>query len=96
MSNVSSGAHLWASAVAYCADLVENGFSDWRLPSYAELRSITSALPSAVWTADIHWNSYVNCNRVAYTFGPDGSLPTQHYGAGNCRETEYFRVVCVR
>jgi hypothetical protein len=35
--NAYHGAMTWSEAVAYCDNLVTNGYSDWRLPSVAQI-----------------------------------------------------------
>lgn len=86
----------WEGAIVYCTDLVESGHTDWRLPTYVELKSLRATLSATVWTADIHWTNYVICNRMAYSYDTSGNLPSQYYGAGNCRDSELFRAVCIR
>ena len=39
-SGKSTETMLWADAVNYCKDMNEGGFSDWRLPTISELRTL--------------------------------------------------------
>ncbi|NVJ00069.1 DUF1566 domain-containing protein [Myxococcus sp. AM009] len=83
-----------ASAAAYCHELTQGGFSDWRLPSDKELARVTSAsmagtyFPHAVseyaWTSTNWSASYAVLIHL---------LGGGHYGI---KATESHRVVCVR
>lgn len=44
-SKKSSNEIFWDDAVVYCADLEEDGYTDWRLPTISELRSLIKDCP---------------------------------------------------
>ncbi len=85
MKNANLGSMSWDAAVAYCENLVTNGYSDWRLPTIAqhggsaELETLYGSVgdPSETWQGfgetpfiGVHVNSY----QVRYWAGPsDGS-----------------------
>ena len=63
----------WNAAEFYCGALSLAGFSDWRLPSITELRTIIRDCP---WT---EWDSGTNC-----AVG-DGCLSKSCYDSESCR-----------
>jgi hypothetical protein len=83
-----------ASRENHCHSLVEGGFSDWRLPTEAELRNVRgSALATkyfAFKTAESFWSAVTYSSSMALSINLDSG------GTGYDEKTAYRRVVCAR
>ena len=91
----------WAEAQPYCSELTLGGYSDWRLPTVKELRSIVdftvydpainrTAFPNT--PGERFWTSSPFAGSSDYAWNvdfSDGFLDVNHAGS-------YFRVRCVR
>ncbi|MGL4751485.1 MAG: DUF1566 domain-containing protein [Aeromonadaceae bacterium] len=87
----------WNDAVSYCNNLVQHGYSDWRLPSRDELVSLVNSWPSDQislvhgWpTDDYYWSSPLYSSGGHYVVG-------LHHGfVGVSNDNNTFYVTCVR
>jgi type IV pilus assembly protein PilA len=64
-------------AADYCDALVQGGYSDWFLPSYAELQAGWGALGSGGFPSDSYWSSteyYDLLDNNAYYMSADGNM----------------------
>ena len=100
----SNGTYDWAGAGKYCDDLVLGGADDWRLPSLAELLSITdrgksypaadgNVLPTPTIVSVDYWS------RTPYQPLPSPDVWAVYFKLGNCYNldaTDSNRVRCVR
>ncbi len=85
-----------ASLENYCHSLVEGGFSDWRLPTSAELRSVSGSAWAVKYFA-FDTNDYFWSASTDTTAGIAGlSIHLGSAGFGYDAKTAYRRVVCVR
>ncbi len=98
------GAMVWGSALGYCKGLDLGGRSDWRLPNFKELQSLTddtrynpaidtTFFPGAV--ADFYWSS------TTEAYSPGEAWPMHFRGAYICSYDYYaksyaYYVRCVR
>jgi len=98
---VTSGiTYTWADAIAYCENLDLAGFTDWRLPSINELRSIVDygAYNPTMYSifknvaAKSHWTSTTYNNNTSYAIFMDLRFG---YTSGSPKTTS-FTVRCVR
>lgn len=85
-----------ASTENLCHDLVEGGFSDWRLPTDSELRAVWGASLAAAYfafdTADYFWSSSTWSSPTTTALGINLSSSQTSFKL----KTEPQRVVCVR
>src|SRR5262245_58711088 len=84
-SAITPNARNWSSAVSYCSNLVEGGYSDWRLPTLAELVTVDQngaathlADPQDLMWWNFHfWSSSTRGNRAwAHNFFTNADLLT--------------------
>jgi len=75
----SAGGKLtWGEAMQYCQALDLGGYSDWRLPSGAELTSIMAIAQSIeVMDSDLPFEPKLSDKRSVWTGSPDRSDPTR-------------------
>ncbi|MBN8468588.1 DUF1566 domain-containing protein [Corallococcus exiguus] len=85
-----------ASTENLCHDLVEGGFSDWRLPTDSELRAVSGASLAAAYfafdTADYFWSSSTWSSPTTTALGINLSAGGNSFSL----KTAPQRVVCVR
>jgi hypothetical protein len=100
MSTYSSGNYGVIGSLHYCRNLVEGGYSDWRMPTVAEAYYLYSkdelfaGIPGAM--DNIYFNAYLNHVTGANSFSIMFiNMSTGDQGFGNPYST-YYRARCVR
>lgn len=84
----------WANATTWCGNLVEGGFSDWRVPTLAELQAVDATgaathLNNITVNGQPFWSSTAKGNKAwSYAFGTNAS--------GLYPKTSLFFLYCVR
>jgi hypothetical protein len=101
---IDTAVHTWTDAMSYCAGLLLDGKSDWRLPSRIELLSIVdytqtgpaidrTAFPGTppvqFWTASVQFSPSPPSTNAWWVHFNDGA-------DGAYLQTDTYRVRCVR
>ncbi|MBF0316440.1 MAG: DUF1566 domain-containing protein [Oligoflexia bacterium] len=86
-----------AQGTAYCHDLYEGGYKDWRLPSFTELLGVSGAAKAGTHLRGsnlngLHWTSSTNGAATGQAFT---IIPATGGAAGNNKPNGY-NVICVR
>lgn len=88
------GTWTWANTATWCGNLVEGGFSDWRVPTLAELQAVdthgaAAHLHDITVNGQYFWSSTARGNRAwAHAFGT--------HADGLFIKTSFFYLYCVR
>ena len=75
----------WASATQYCADLDLSGYTDWRLPTIDDLRSLIRGCPATELRNTTCPDPLKNtCEECSYMDGPDDGCYWPYEMEGSC------------
>lgn len=81
-STLGPAALIWGDCARYCENLVEGGFSDWRMPTYEEgnrLFGLTTSSSDIIWTSTPNaskWNTGSNPSEFLVIQMNDGRWST--------------------
>ena len=86
-----------SSTENYCHERVEGGFSDWRMPTEAELRGVKGTTLAKKYfgfnTAEVFWSADTSSSS---SYGTTVNLSVDSGGTSLAPKTNMHRVVCVR
>lgn len=97
-----AGSWTWSAAKNQAANLVEGGYSDWRLPTRAEFQSAIqgATLPALSAGTYLYWTSEKQGNRAwAVTIATDASgnvIPSQSGGTSLILQASFVHAIAIR